>query len=266
MSRVGVRARKARKQKVIAAGLLFFTVAVFATILIERQRRPAPPDALLCPASGATGHVVLLIDRTDPLGFTQRKALEDLLASFANGKRIREGELLSVYALGEDFKANAEPVFMRCHPGDGSGKSEMTDNLRLWKERYEKEFAHPIRELPDSVVATVPANGSPIIEMIQLVGLAYERHDVRANRRFYIVSDMLQNTGEHSHFRETPNFEQFAKQPSFAKKRSKLSEVDVHLLMLMHRPELQRGALVQFWEQYFKDAGATMKHVDPLPG
>lgn len=266
MSRLSVRERKARKQKLLAAGLIVLTVAGFGGLAAYKVNQPPGPDPLLCPATGARGHVIVLIDKTDPLSFTQRKAVEDLLAGMAAGRHVREGELLAVYALGEDFKANAEPIFMRCHPGDGADKRRFKDNPEMWRKRYEEEFAKPIRGLLDKVVANQAATKSPIIEMLQLVGLAFERHGISQNRRFYVVSDMLQNTPEYSQYRDKPNFSSFSKRPSYPKMRAKLQGVDVEILMLMHRPEAQRRDLVQFWEEYFKDGGATVQKVDPLPG
>ena len=63
----------------------------------------------LCPKDGAKGHYVLLVDKTDPLTFTQKQAFSVVVHELIE-KRIPEGYLFSVFVLGEDFRETAAPI------------------------------------------------------------------------------------------------------------------------------------------------------------
>jgi hypothetical protein len=208
----------------------------------------------------------LLIDKTDPLTFTQGRALRQLLDDLAKGRFAREGELLSVFVLGEDIRATADPIFERCNPGDGSSRSNLTDNPELWKRKHDQEFVKPLVALEDQMRAPKAASVSPIFEMLQVVALRFAKFDVRGRRSLIIVSDMLHNTPAYSLYRQSQDFAALRTTPEFARLRSKLEGADVELLLLMHTPQLQSRRLTKFWEDYFRDMGARLQRVEPLPG
>lgn len=266
MSARGARARRAAKQKTIGAVLLTLVVAVVIGVIVWKTQQPPLPTALLCPADGPRAHIAFLVDKTDPLGFTQSKALAGLLETFASGRRVREGELLSVYALGQDFRKDSEPLFEKCNPGDGRDKSGWKDNPELWKKRFDTEFKDPILRLQEDLKALQPAAQSPIMEMIQHVGLHFARHDVKGPRRLVILSDMLHNTTDYSMYVEEPDFGALQKRPRFQKLRAKLRGADVEILVLLNRPQIQNRRLTKFWEDYLEDAGAKLQAVDFAPG
>ena len=107
------RQRRARKQIIFGTLLLVGLLGIGTGLLVWKLKQPKPPTALLCPAEGAKGHVAVLVDKTDPLSFTQGRAFQALLDNLATGKIAQEGELLSVFVLGEDFKKSADPLFER---------------------------------------------------------------------------------------------------------------------------------------------------------
>src|SRR3954470_14124705 len=100
------RARAHREKKLRIWGTLLLLAAAMGaifTIAYKMQHETAHPDAMLCPADGARGHVILLVDKTDPLSFTQRRAFTQMVDELAGGKFAHEGQLLSVFVLGEDY-------------------------------------------------------------------------------------------------------------------------------------------------------------------
>jgi hypothetical protein len=99
-----------------------------------------------------------------------------------------------------------------------------------------------------------------------VVALRFAKFDVRGRRSLIIVSDMLHNTPAYSLYRQSQDFAALRTTPEFARLRSKLEGADVELLLLMHTPQLQSRRLTKFWEDYFRDMGARLQRVEPLPG
>ncbi len=247
--------------------MVIVVVAVVAGIVMWKLKEPGRPDAMLCsPKNIPTAHVILLVDKTDPLTFTQAKAFNQILGDLVSGKLVREGELLSVFVLGEDFRETADPIFEKCNPGDGTGRSGVNDNPKLWKDLHDVEYAKPLLALESQMRALEPGKYSPILQMLQVVALCYSKYHVPGPKRLIIVSDMLQNTPEISFFRMTPTFADAQKAPTFARLRAKLNSVDVTIRMLHHSPQLQKTPLAKFWEDYFREMGGTLQEIDPLPG
>lgn len=268
MATLGRRARE-RRQKYILGGiaLLLVTLALGGGAAYLTLDRPERLDAeTLCPADGPKGHHVLLIDMTDPLNFTQKQALSVTVKEIIE-RRVPEGFLFSVFALGDDFKENALPLVEMCNPGDGSNKSELTANLRKLKQQYESKFSAPMVSVAESLVATKPANWSPIFEMLQLVGInAYRKHAIAGEKRLIIVSDMLQNTPQFTMYRGAVDYGAFSTTEYGARVKAELSDVDVELHYLMNRPQLQTKRNLKFWEDHFSRSGARIVAVQPIEG
>jgi len=240
----------------VAAGIAYFTMT----------RAEGLNKETLCPASGPTGHYVLLIDKTDPLTFTQNEAFAVMLRELVE-KRIPEGYLLSVFSLGEDFKETAKPLVELCNPGAGQDKSELTANLRQLKRQYQDRFLEPLLKHSESVVSLQSAKYSPIFEMLQMVGInAFRKHDVKGEKRLIVMSDMLHNTTQFSMYKGIVDYSAFAASPYGQKAQLDLRGVEVEINYLINTPQLQTKRNLKFWEDYFNKAGARIVAVRPLEG
>jgi len=257
-----------RRQKWLVFLIAGFAIAAFAGIIVWKiVSHSDSPDARLCPSrTGPSGHVVLLVDKTDPLSFTQARALRQILEDGAKGKYVLEGELLSVFVLGDDFRDTADPIFERCNPGDGSTRSKIYENPELWKRKFESEFVKPLLALEPQMRSPAAVKNSPILEMLQVVALSFAKHDVQGRRNLVVVSDMLHNTAFYSQYRDPLTFQSLKQRPEFTKLRSKLDAVDVEIYLLMHSPQLQSRRLVKFWEDFLRDMGGRLQKVELLPG
>ncbi len=268
MARLGRRAAQRRTLQIVGgiAILLFVIVAVSAGLYYKAQQAPSVDPVTLCPAAGPSGHFVLLVDKTDPLNFTQKQALTELLHEVIE-KRTPEGYLLSVFVLGEDFKETASPVIELCNPGTGEDKSEYTANRRKLRRQYEERFLQPLAKQAESLVSTEAAKQSPIFEMLQLVSInAFRRHDVKGEKKLIVVSDMLHNTPPFTMYRGPVDFESFAGSDYGRKVALRMPDVKVELNILINSPQLQTRRQAAFWEAYFGAAGARVVAVRPLEG
>jgi len=263
------RARERRARRIVGTVLLIaLALSVLGGIAwFQWSRPPAPDAATMCPATGPTSHFVLLVDTTDPLTFTQRQAWDVLLRDLVS-RRVPRDALLSVYELGADFHADAKPLVELCNPGDGSDRSELTANVQRLRRQYEDRFLKPLLAQSDRLVATKPADTSPILETIQLVGInAFRAHaEVHGPRRLVILSDLLHNTPRFSMYREQPDFAAFAATDYGRRVQADLPGVEVELHVLLDTPRLQTRRQLKFWEDYFDKAGARIVEVRPLEG
>jgi hypothetical protein len=259
---------RARKQFWIASIVFLGVLAVLGAFAYEMLHPPPPPvdSSSLCPATGARGHYVLLVDKTDPLTFTQKEAFSVTLRDLVE-KRIPVGYLLSVFVLGEDFKENAKPLVELCNPGTGEDKSEFSANPKQLKRQYQTRFLEPMLMQSEALTATQSAKFSPIFEMLQLVGInAFRKHDVAGERRLIVMSDMLHNTQQFTMYKGPVDFAAFAASPYGQKSQLNLPKVEVEIHYLINTPQLQTKRNLKFWEEYFNKAGARIVAVQPLEG
>ncbi|GAC1030995.1 hypothetical protein thsps21_18220 [Pseudomonas sp. No.21] len=247
-----------------AAGVILAALGIGGYYLYNQPK--GPDRVTLCPAEGPLGHVVVLVDNTDPYSFIQREAFSQALRALSD-EVVPEGYLLSVFSLGESFENNAKPLFERCNPGTSAGKSEMTANLKRIDLRYHESFKAPIEKLEDSLLSDTPAQYSPIFEMIQLASInGFRTQNVRGPRKLIIFSDMLPNTPEYSMFKGIPDYNDFSKTPYGERSKTDLSGVKVEIHYLMKYPKLQTMKQLNFWELYFEGAGARLTGVNTMEG
>jgi hypothetical protein len=245
---------------------MFFTAAIAAASYFLFTREGAIDRITLCPERGPTGHVVVLVDKTDPLNFTQKAAFQQLLEEMVE-RRVAPGQLISVFVLGEDYRDTASPLVELCNPGRGEGKSGLTNNIRRLQMQFRDRFREPLLQQAETLVSTTPAKSSPILEMLQLVAInGFRKHAVNGPRRLIVISDMLHNTSAYSMYQGIPDFESFASLEYGRKTLADLRGVEVELHYVLHAPRLQTRRQLQFWEQYFTKSGARIVLVRPMEG
>jgi len=261
------QAERARRDVLLGTLAFVAALAIAGGAAFAYFSRPSDAlDAQLCPAGGPKGHYVLLVDKTDPLTFTQKEAFQVRLRELVE-KRTPAGYLLSVFVLGESFRENAKPLVELCNPGSGTDRSALTANLVHLRRQYDERFIAPLMNESDALQSTTPSKTSPIFEMLQLVGInAFQSHDVKGERRLIVMSDMLHNTPQYSMYRGSPDFAAFARTDYGLKTQAQLPGVEVELDVLMNTPALQTRRNLKFWEDWFGKAGARIVLVDPLEG
>ncbi|MGD7037239.1 hypothetical protein [Methylotuvimicrobium buryatense] len=264
------RKKKKSETSYIIGGvfLIFVTLIVAGALaLYHIENKNIELDNLtLCPSSGPTGHLVILVDKTDPLNFTQKKSFQVLLEEIISNK-IGPGELVSVFSLGEDYKSTAEPLISICNPGDARDKSELTSNIKRLVDRYENQFRLPMLQLAKELTSQEPAKLSPILEMIQLVSInGFRASGVDGPRRLILVSDMLHHTPNYSMYKNGYEYKKFLDTDYGRKMNVDLAGVQVELHYVLNTPKYQTRKHLKFWEDYFSNAGAHIVLVRPLEG
>lgn len=260
--------RRDHKNKVLGGLLILASIAIVSAasyFSLISDKNPLDKKTL-CPLSGPTGQVILLVDKTDPLTFIQKEAFLSFLGEF--GKSIvKEGELFSVFALDEDYQKNPEPIFEMCNPGQGDTKSVWTENPEKYKRDYNKKFIKPMNELADTLMTAKPGTTSPILEMLQLVSInGFKAHEVKGPKRLYVFSDMLINTPSYSHYHGNVDYDVFINSPLSSKFKLDLDKVSVEIRYLINSPTIQTRKHLLFWEKLFSDSGAHISAVNIVEG
>lgn len=268
--RVSRGRRKGGLFTVVAIAVLLLGIAGAAGVVVYRF--VAGPtnerdEASLCPKSGPLGHVVLLVDKSDPLTFTQRKDFEVLYRDVVVSS-VPKGHLLSIYALGDDFKSTAEPLMELCNPGDGSDASKLDANPEMQRQTFDEKYLRPLLAMREQLVTGTPGKASPILEMVQLAGITgFNRRAIAAPRRLIVVSDFIQNTPELSMYKAgVPEYDAFRATAYGKRVSADLHDVKVELRMLLNRPELQTERLLKFWQAHVRNAGGRVVTYEPLKG
>lgn len=268
MSRYRSRGKRSDTQAwAFGAALIFVAIAVVGWVVFTQITQDKPLDKVtMCPASGPNGHIVLLVDKTDPLNFTQRQSFSVMMMELVKTK-VPEGHLLSVFVLGEKFENSALPLIELCNPGSDQGKSELSANLKRLRKQYDDRFVTPLEDVAKDLVSVESSKASPIFEMLQLVGInGFRKHSVAGPKRVVVVSDMLHNTQQFSMYGDPMRFNDYSMTEYSQKSRAELRDVTVELHRLMTAPRLQTRGNLLFWEQYFDSAGARLREVRPVEG
>jgi hypothetical protein len=265
---VGSRAARRRRWQIVAivVGIAIVVSAVYGYVAFKRHTASTAIDkGTLCPKAGPRGHVVLLIDRTDPLNEIQSRRFEVLVRDVAT-KRVPPGGLVSVFALGSDFAENAEPVLEVCNPGSGESVSELDGSPKRRQRDYEQKFVAKVLEESKKIMTPSSEPASPIFEMLQLVAQHFARRDVQGPKHLVIVSDLMHHTKHMSMYRGVPRYASFASTDYGQKARATMPGVIVEAHVVMGKGAAQNNTLAVFWEAHFAAGQARLTEVTALEG
>lgn len=256
--------------------LLALTIATFAGLIVFTlsQKKPYNPETL-CPINEDYPQTAVLIDATDSLNPNQILAVVEEIdnlrkRSKANGK-LAINEWVGIFVLNEDDLILPKPKIALCYPGDGTDVNPLFENPDQARIKFERKFFTPMKEEIENLAQLSPSPTSPIFEMIRSIVLdVLDRNfNPAKGRRLIIVSDMLHNVPEYSHYQDKIDFSAWEK-TSYAHEFLQLSllNMDVEILYLKRvdgraRSRQTRGHVL-FWEKYFDSVGATVKRLKPL--
>ena len=218
----------------------------------------------LCPKDGNYSRTAVLIDATDSLSATQVKAIQEEINALP--ERLALYEWVGIFILDEDNLVLPQPEVALCYPGDESTANPLYENPRQMQRRFEREFRAPIEATVKRLANLPEKRTSPILEMIRAVALDRNFNSMKG-RRLIVVSDLLQNVPDYSHYQASTDFERWRDKP-YAREFLQLSllEVDVDILYLKRTNvrSLQTHGHIAFWEDYFDAVGATVHTLKPI--
>ena len=257
------RSRRGRpKAPFIALGLVLAVLASLAVVGFWPRGEYDPET--LCPTDGDYSRTAVLIDATDALNASQVKTIREEINALR--KRLTLHEWVGIFVLDEDNLVLPRPEVALCNPGDESTANPLYENPNQIRRRFEREFRAPIEASVERLAHLPPKPTSPILEMIRAVALD-PNFDSTKDRRLIVISDLLQNVSEYSHYRQGADFDQWRNMP-YASEFLELSlldvEVDILYLKRTSSRSLQTHGHVAFWNDYFGAVGAVVQTLKPL--
>lgn len=259
-----------RRQDAQGLWLLIFACVIAAAgtgayLYVRATSQPVDPDTL-CPIKGSEGQLVVLMDRTDALSTAQREDLRNKLRDIRDS--LPPKHEMSIYAVGETGERLLSPLLTRCNPGspdEANGLYQNKDKIRrAWQSGFMDPFDSVIHQITES---DLPMPRSPIMESIQSVAIsAFNSHRPSAPRRLVIVSDMLQNTPEFSHYKHFEPFRQFRDTDYYRRLKPDLLGVNVTIIFIRRDRTIPAAKLIEFWQAYFADSGAQVDNVKAVQG
>lgn len=236
---------------VIAFGYLYFK---FKPVEMDEKT--------LCPKTGETGIVAILIDKTEPFSPLQQEEIKVRLSDLKNN--LPKAHKISIYSVGTNIMPVREIEL--CNPGDGKGNSELISNPNLLKKKWTEGFSKQIEMVINKDVIAENLKESPIIESIRHISNNEFLGANKANieKKLIVVSDMMQNTTDFSQYSKPSSN---SATPSKAEKNlSNLEGVQVEILYIS-RPALsqvQNTNHITFWQKYISLSGGVLSSVKKI--
>lgn len=225
----------------------------FGYLYYESTQKEGLDEATLCPKSGAKGHLVILVDLTDPASMTQMR--------FARTKVEREidqaevGTLISIGAVTPDDALRESMLLMVCKPPSGKEADALTENAKMVEDKFQDKFAQPLSLMLSKIMTVSEAPSSPIMENLQELLSRIPEFDGSTPQELLIFSNLSQHSDVLSFYRGD-DWQRFEEIGGLSKLARNLSDTDVLLLRLPEPPE-QTAILEDFWVNYFEAQGAT---------
>jgi len=235
------------------AAVLIAGVAWAAWYALEHQ--PLELDARGCPPGPSRGGLVVVLDLTDAIDPAQmRRVRAEIARAVAGAPDWSEVAVGAVRPIAEGDGV----AFSACKPLDGADASELTQNPRQIRARYEAAFLAPLGAVLDEMAVVQGADSSPIMETIQAtISQAPGWAEASGQRRLLLVSDLLQHSDAFSLYRGG-GWDAFRKTSGYDRLSRNLEDVSVDILRLP-RPGA-RGpdpeAVDDFWAGYLDRQGA----------
>ena len=268
MSARNVRKRKKDRWGIALIGTLILVAGAGSATYYTQAKHHVKLDEHGCRSDVLYDHVVLLVDRSDPLTAVQkldvRQRVDKVVQSAAVGTRF------SLNLLNTSNVSLVSTVFDGCRPDDGRAVNHLTQNERQIRARWRDAFLGPLHESLEDTLADEPSDTSPILEGIQLAALTsfQPTQPTGTQKRLLIISDMIHNNGGYSQYADSLNYEYFAGLGYSRTVAAPLSSVDVEIYYVGRkgRERIQTSTHRLFWEAWIRSGGGRMTLFDPLIG
>lgn len=265
--------RRKHKQKLLAyviCTIIGIVLSIAAYLYFFASPKVNPPlGEDLCPTGfPPAAYYAILIDTTDPYNTIQRAFIKKHLSAWRD--QLPQFSKINVFAVSDAQKDILSPKLSVCNPGKAA--NPLIQNPERIRVRWEEMFVKPFDELVDNLVNCTSEPRSPIMEMIQAVSIStFPENSMGVPKGLIIISDMLHNTEEYSHYQEAILvFEDFKKSTYFSRVRTDMSEVAVTILYARRdgaeAERVQGRGHARFWDEYFATSGGTVTLIKKIPG
>ena len=257
-------------------GVLLLLLAIgsggaLAYFYFAAPERPVLDPQTLCPVDGPKGVTVVLVDTSDDLPETTRREvlgqLDDMITTLPPFYKL-DIRVLDIAGV------RSRSLFSKCNPGDGTGLSEWTDNLRIARMRWIEDFRRPAADAVNKSMSPARSTSSPIMAAIQDIAIGEFAPASRENARktLYVISDMIEYTKDYSQYPRAGDlsFARYKQSPAYLKFRTDLHGATVILRYVTRQTGSQQivdsTRHMEFWKNWIEDNRGTFGGVKRLQG
>lgn len=242
---------------IIGICFIIFCVLVASALALRQE----PTDSVTLCQDEVLAHTIIVLDKTDLLSDSQQRFILGYVNTVK--ENLNSFEKFSVFTLTENSYLYPEPIFSKCSPGTGKKVNKLYQNLRKIQIRFEEMFSKPLKDNMANILSDNKGLASPILEMIKELSLREDFGSEVPNRTLIMISDMMHHTSEYSHYRNEVSYHRFSRRSYAGDLATRLNSVNVKIVYLVrdNLASIQGKNHLSFWEDYFKNMGASMSLV-----
>jgi hypothetical protein len=210
-----------------------------------------------------TDQTIILVDQSEALTDTHRRfALSFIRDWVASDATFPVRSRIALFTFSKhNFESRSSPSLRPsadlCRPP--SHGNELYENNRKITKDFHQRFLVPVTAALETSLTTEVGERSPVLETLQLVSRSQEISDT-GRKTLIIVSDMLQNTEGFSHYRARRSYEDFVRSGFASDVKADFRGWSIVVIYLRRYRDrhLQQAAHLEFWQQYFHEAGGRI--------
>lgn len=243
----------------VIAAMVLGILGLFAFIAFNAP--PATAEETGCRVDRRDpAHTVLLIDQSDPFNPNDFGWVSEFMD--AEARRLPKYGRLTVVTPNSASPYDPLAVYTKCSPGSVDDANPVLQNPRMIDDTWRETFYEPLKS---SVEATLTDREQPSSPLGEAVFAVLDRADFQPgqpNRRFVIVSDLIQHSETFSFYRSGASFEGFSA-TRLAEEIPAMQGVEVVARIVPRQQyDLPMAEVKTFWASYFGEAGATWSSVN----
>ena len=266
-----LKERRAQQNRIAIFGFLAISIVISGFALLYWQNSDVARDQNNCPLSGPQAFTAIILDQSERYSANHIQAVKALFDQWLKGNFTGLHKEFNEKAFSTDAKLelfvmkNSEinsiegvkPVLSKCiglRPENVSTTQSIFVNSEFLSEDLEEIVATFDEEITQQMNSpNNPATAtSPLMEMIVSVSnSSFLKNDASKPHYMIVVSDMIQESREFSHRRNSTDFKVW--EESFRHVRGDLKESKVQLIYLNRNDDktTQNRKHVIFWEDFF---------------
>ncbi len=236
--------------------------AVFGLFALVAFNQPPALDAITaCRVDHRDpAHTILLIDQSDPFGPNDFGWVTEFMDSEA--RLLPKYGRLTVLTPNAAAPYNPLEVFTHCTPGSSEDANPVTQNPRMIEDAWREDFYAPLSASVEAVLNDTSQESSPLAEAIYTIADRADFTRKTTERRFIIVSDLMQHSEGFSFYRTGADFDAFVG-TRLGDEIPDLGGVDVVARIVPRQMyDLPMADLKQFWAVYFAKTDAGFSSVN----
>jgi hypothetical protein len=242
---------------------LFLSAGIFVSFQLSSTEKRDPNTGCLL-NSGPDSITVLLIDNTDKFNYIQRSDITNKI----NNEILSDlgiNDLLIIYSMTDTNIEKNIPLVKKCSLPDGENANEFISNKRLIEKRKRELFTEPINKaLSEALNSEEPSNTSPIMEMIQKIGVTDFGEYNKTSKNLFIISNLMQNSTNISFYKRF-NINEFKKSKGYAALGVDLSGVIINIWKIRN-DILRNSELIPIWEELLAPMTNALPNISEISG